>query len=187
MTEFPNWFEITAKENFEDLVPKEVSLSVLQIGVYTGDATQWLLENRNIEIIDDVDTWGGSLETAHESIDFDEVYNFYKDRIEKIDPNAERVRSWHMSSNSFFNNIYDNEYDLIYIDGDHTATQTVIDGLNAFKHLVSGGLIAFDDLTWFSEKGEFYAPKRGIEAVVHVLQDQAEVVAANSQLWLRKN
>lgn len=177
MTEFPNWFDITAKSNFEEFVPTDRKLRVLQIGTYTGDATVWLHENRDIEFMDDVDTWQGSNEDSHESIDFDEVYKYYMTRVKDYD----RLRSWHMTSDSFFGREYGRTYNLIYVDGDHTASQTALDGINAFRLLESGGIIIFDDLTWQSGKGEFYDPRLGIEAFYHLHKDFLTVNATNSQ------
>ncbi len=71
---FPNWFKDT--EKYFRHVPIE-PLRVLQIGAYTGDATEWLINNREIEYLDDVDTWKGSQESAHDLIDFIAVENFY--------------------------------------------------------------------------------------------------------------
>ena len=46
-TKYPNWFEMTAKENFESqLLPLagKFNLRFLQIGAFTGDATVWLVD-----------------------------------------------------------------------------------------------------------------------------------------------
>ena len=47
-TKYPNWFEMTARENFESqLMPLagKFGLRFLQIGAFTGDATVWLVDN----------------------------------------------------------------------------------------------------------------------------------------------
>jgi len=52
-----NWFITSqARSNFENFVPLS-PLKVLQIGAWTGDATEWLIDNRSSISIDDVDTW----------------------------------------------------------------------------------------------------------------------------------
>jgi hypothetical protein len=75
---FPNWFKDV--EKYFRHVPS-VSLRALQIGTYTGDATDWLVNNREIEYLHDVDTWEGSEETAHESLDFSSVEAYYDSRF----------------------------------------------------------------------------------------------------------
>ena len=80
MSEFPNWFNITAKANFEALIPSSLRSNsearALQVGAYTGDATEWMV-NKTQWTIDDVDTWEGSQEDAHEHMDFNEVESVF--------------------------------------------------------------------------------------------------------------
>ena len=65
MTEYPNWFSYVYP-NFRDflfdLAGKD-DLRFLQLGVFTGDASVWMLENiltgSNCQL-HDVDTWEGS-------------------------------------------------------------------------------------------------------------------------------
>ena len=60
-TEYPNWFEMTAKGNFElQLLPLagKFNLRFLQIGAFTGDATVWLVDNiltQGNSVLEDVD------------------------------------------------------------------------------------------------------------------------------------
>jgi len=193
MTDFPNWFDVTAKDNFEKYVPSVPNLKVLQIGVYTGDATEWLLNSRDIKALIDVDTWGGSGEEGHETIDFTAVGAHYDKRFAGKFDKEGPIEKHKMDSDAFFEEERSFigsdaaiEYDFIYIDGDHTATQTALDGLNAFQFLTKGGVIAFDDLTWRSGKGRFYDPLPGIEAFQHVCHEQVELIVANSQAWFKK-
>lgn len=183
MTEYPNWFKMTAQENFEKYVPDVPDLKVLQIGVFTGDATQWLLDNRDIETICDVDTWEGSNEEAHDAMDFSDVERVYDSRFE----GNPKVQKHKMNSGDFlYRLVWPDDYDFIYIDGDHTALGVALDGLEAWYGLKSGGVMAFDDLTWRSGKGEFYDPLPGIVAFYTVVKSQVEVLVENSQFWIRR-
>jgi hypothetical protein len=185
MTDFPNWFNVTAKANFELVFVKKLKtdkkLRGLQIGTYTGDATEWLMKNTKMSLID-VDTWGGSEEVSHEDINFNEVEAYYDSRH----ADNPRVTKYKGTSDSFFAQYEGEPFDFIYIDGDHTASQTAIDGLQALKVLKPGGIIAFDDLTWQSGKGPYYDPKPGIDAVFHIGQSILENFIANSQAWFTK-
>lgn len=187
MTEFPNWFNMTAKENFETVLPKKMrnktDFKALQIGAYTGDATEWILTNTKWEL-NDVDTWEGSQEDAHEQMDFNEVEAVYDSRHGE---NAS-LHKFKMTSDTFFN-VFTHEpdaYDFIYIDGDHTASQTVKDGLNAFQLLKVGGIIAFDDFMWSAGKGKYHDPRPGIEAFHHICEDMVELLVVNSQAWFKR-
>ena len=187
MKKFPNWFEVTAEKNFEALLPEKMrnnpDFRALQIGAYTGDATEWILTNTKWEL-NDVDTWEGSQEYAHEKMDFHKVEAVYDSRHS----NNANLHKYKMTSDEFFNEYYfePDAYSFIYIDGDHTASQTVKDGLIAFQLLKSGGIIAFDDFTWTSGKGKYYDPRPGIEAFHHICEDMVELLVANSQAWFKK-
>jgi predicted O-methyltransferase YrrM len=185
MSEFPNWFKITGEANFKALIPKDMrenpALKALQIGTYTGDATAWLHKNTAWDI-HDVDTWQGSQEVGHETIKFSDVEKYY----DKRHKDKMRVTKYKMTSDEFFSEEPLNTYDFVYVDGDHTATQTIKDGLNAFMYLNPGGIIVFDDFTWSSGKGKYFDPRPGIEAFHHICSDLVEVLVANSQAWFKK-
>jgi predicted O-methyltransferase YrrM len=174
---FPNWFK--SVEKYFRHVPN-VPLRALQIGTYTGDATEWLLDNCEIEYLDDVDTWEGSEEKAHDQIDFTSVEDYYDSRFK--DP---RITKNKMTSDEFFN-LPHRTYNFIYIDGDHTALQTALDGLNAFKLLEKGGVMAFDDYLWNYNGDPFLEPKRGVDAFLAVCEGQYTVIESGYQLWIEK-
>lgn len=174
---FPNWFKDV--EKYFRHTPTE-PLRVLQIGTYTGDATEWLLKNRKIERISDVDTWQGSVEVGHQSIDFSEVEKYYDSRI-----TDDRVMKFKMTSDEFFL-VNEMSYNFIYIDGDHTASQTALDGLNAFKWLETGGVMAFDDYLWNYNGNPFLEPKRGVDAVLEVCRGQYTLIESGYQVWIKK-
>jgi predicted O-methyltransferase YrrM len=177
---FPNWFQ-TQQHFFERNVPN-TNLRVLQIGTYTGDATEWLLNNRDVISIADVDTWEGSEEDAHHSIDFSSVEEYYDSRFS----NNEKVHKFKSTSDKFFIEWPLTTYNFIYIDGDHTAIQTALDGLNAFRLLEPGGVMAFDDYQWTAGGEGFLIPKRGVEAVLSVCTGKYELIDSGYQIWIKK-
>jgi hypothetical protein len=174
---FPNWFKDV--EKYFRHVPNE-PLRALQIGTYTGDATEWLLNNRELEYLHDVDTWGGSEEIAHESLDFNSVESYYDSRF-----NDTRIYKYKMTSDEYFAS-NKSQFNFIYIDGDHTALQTSLDGLNAFRLLESGGVMAFDDYLWNYNGNRFLEPKRGVDGFLEVCKDQYTVIESGYQMWIKK-
>lgn len=176
----PNWFQ-TQAHYFERNVP-QIPLRVLQIGAYTGDATQWLLDNREIISIDDIDTWEGSDENAHHSINFSEVEQIWDSRFE----GNPKVNKWKMTSDVFFHEVAFKDYNFIYIDGDHTALQTALDGLHAFRVLESSGVIAFDDYGWIDNPSEFLRPKRAVDAFMSICEGEFITMEIGYQVWLQK-
>jgi len=176
---FPNWFQYTSP--FFDRKCPDVPLRALQIGTYTGDATEWLLINRNIITIDDVDTWAGSEEDQHDSLDFSSVEQYYDSRFK----NQSKVIKNKMTSDEFFNQ-NTKTFNFIYIDGSHTALQTALDGLNAFKVLEPGGVMAFDDYEWREGGKPFLEPKRGIDAFLSICEGEIQILETGYQIWVTK-
>ena len=190
VAEFPNWFDAYAKPNFEQfLIPLagQDNLKFLQLGVYTGDASVWMLENVLIDegsILIDVDTWEGSDEEVHKSIAFSEVYELYKKRMEPY-PN---VRSARNNTYNFLlsNKERSNLFDFIYIDADHTTVGALMDGELSWPLLKSGGLLAFDDYQWGQHLPVFKTPKLGIDLFLERHLGEYEILEQGLQVWLRK-
>jgi predicted O-methyltransferase YrrM len=140
---FPDYF--TANEvpaNFERHLSqfKDKPFAFLQIGVFTGDASVWILKHvltHPEATLVDVDTWEGSEE--HSDLDFNFVEAEYDIRIK--DRRIQKVKT---TSDKFFQT-NTQMFDFIYIDGDHTEDQVFRDGANALEFLKEGGIIAFDD------------------------------------------
>ena len=188
-TKYPNWFEMTAKENFESqLMPLagKLGLRFLQIGAFTGDASAWLVDNiltQKNSILEDVDTWAGSDEAEHETMDWSDVERTYDSRI-AFRPN---VIKYKMDSREFLRSIEEPTFDFIYIDGDHTAEGVLQDAVLSWRLLKPGGIMAFDDYLWEDPRGIEFQPGWSIDTFIGAVKDESEVLLSNSQVWLRKN
>jgi len=184
---YPNWFlQGGAQGNFEKhLRPLANSkISALQIGAYTGDATEWLFNNvltNSDSSLVDVDTWEGSDEPDHESMDWQSVEAVYDARTKKYGSKLTKIKT---TSDKFFES-NSAVYDFIYIDGDHTAPSVLKDGINAVKYVAPNGVIAFDDYMWRSGKGPAHDPYPAIDAIMLCFSGQFEVIESGLQVWLR--
>jgi hypothetical protein len=194
MTDYPNWFAVTAQRNFEQfLIPLagQDNLKFLQLGVFTGDASIWLLENvltGNSCWLYDIDTWEGSDELDHESMDFNDVFATYKTKIES---SSQRVTVFTGTTVSFLtSSAYKNKellYDFIYIDADHTTVGVLLDAELSWPLLKSGGIMGFDDYTWGHQSGDpRLAPQVGIDLFLHRHRGDYELLTKNTQVWIRK-
>lgn len=188
--EFPNWFNYTAKENFEKfLIPLagQQNLKFLQLGVYTGDASVWLCKNiltgKNSRLRD-VDTWLGSKEEAHESMDFNKVLEVYEEKIKGLP-----VITYKMTTTKYListDSLVQDFYDFIYIDADHTTVGVLMDAELSFPLLKSGGIMAFDDYTWGAEMPPHLTPGLGIDLFLERHIDEYETLIVNQQVWIKK-
>lgn len=179
---YPNWFAQTAQHNFERfLIPLAGvdNLTFLQLGAYTGDASVWMLDNIKSLMLIDVDTWEGSDEEAHESLDFSEVERIYDEKIK-----GRTVKHKGTSVEYLVKSLFD--YDFVYVDADHTAASALLDGELAWRNLKSGGIMAFDDYTWGDHLPAYLAPKLGINLFLHRHQGKFELLVMNTQVWIKK-
>jgi predicted O-methyltransferase YrrM len=187
--EFPNWFEGTgARANFESMLGPysgKPDINFLQLGAYTGDATVWLMDNiitHESSTLTDVDTWEGSDEEAHHKIDFNEVFNFYRDRTSVYNP---RLR-WFKGKTLDFLRGDESKYDFIYVDADHTAVGVLLDAELAWDLLKTGGIMAFDDYEWRSGKGPEFDPGPGINTFLTRHRGKFDVIHKGWQVWIIK-
>lgn len=191
MTDYPNWFAQTAQHNFEAFLTPlagQDDLKFLQLGVYTGDASVWLAENiltgKGCWLID-VDTWQGSDEPDHETMDFDDVYEVYKTKTKMY----KTIKYFQSSTTWFLQSVRkDPDYDFIYVDADHTTVGVLLDAELSWPQLKSGGIMAFDDYLWGHESGDpRLAPQVGIDLFLHRHLGDYELLAKNNQVWIRKH
>lgn len=188
---YPNWFAVTAQHNFEKhLLPfvGQEGLHFLQLGVYTGDATEFLCNNiltgKN-SWLHDVDTWEGSDEEVHKSIDFKEVIKIYRKRLNNnapVVPFAETTTSYLLDTARarFYT------YDFIYIDADHTTVGVLLDAELSWPLLKSGGIMAFDDYNWGNALPLHLRPKPGIDLFLLRHEGEYELLEKNEQVWIKK-
>ncbi len=189
MTDYPNWFACYADEFFArhlSHLAGKPDLRFLQVGVFTGDASVWLLDNvltDRSSVLVDVDTWEGSDEPEHEPFDWVDVRKTYRDKVvgdRRVETNTSTSRDylseWH------------GPFDFIYIDGDHTAAGVLSDAVRAFEILHIGGLMAFDDYQWkpYPDAPAHLAPAMAIDTFTACYQDRLEIIEAGLQVWVRK-
>ena len=190
--DFPDWFTGLAGRYFDSwLLPRQWKgkpvRKALQIGVYTGDASLWIMNKLPTCVqLDDVDTWSGSDEDSHRALDFSTVEDYYDERTREF-RELGRIRKFKMTSDEFFATC-DQTYDLIYIDADHHADQVLIDARNADKHLQRGGVMVFDDYGWRADSGlPEDTPKPAVDQLLEDWKSTYKVLTVGYQVWLEKN
>ena len=184
--EFPNWFE-GQKYNFEKHLEQfkgKPNLTFLQLGVYTGDASEWLCENiltDDSSMLVDVDTWAGSDESEHTSIDFGKVFSYYNSRIAKYD----KVVKMRMTTQEYFTK-YFQFFNFIYVDANHTADAVAYDAVNSWKLLKRGGILAFDDYMWGQDMKPELTPRPAIDNFLEFHEGEYKILTMEYQVWIEK-
>lgn len=188
--EYPNWFEKDGQANFlmhlvRSYVDKPVTF--LQIGGYTGDASIWLMENvltHPDSVLVDIDTWEGSDEPVHHTLDWKGVEQVYDEKTIEYQ-NSGRIIKFKGTSDAFFKQ-NTKEFDFIYVDGDHTAYGVIKDAINSYECLKDDGILAFDDYEWSAGLGPHNEPKMAIDAFFNIYQKKVRLILKEYQCWFRK-
>jgi predicted O-methyltransferase YrrM len=179
---FPNWFSYT-EHFFEAMLTEAPPMRCLQLGVFVGDASIWLMEHTSGYLVD-VDTWEGSAE--HDDIDFAQVEKCYDARIAPYDS---RITKRKMTTEQAFAGMLlaGQRFDFVYVDAAHDAPSVFFDAACGFAVLEPGGLLAFDDNRWSAPSGKrFDSPAPAIAAFCDVYVEHIEVLVDSYQLWVRK-
>jgi len=197
VAEYPNWFAKSAIDNFATYLIQDKglpNLRYLQLGAFTGDASAWLMDNiltNDTSYLTDVDTWEGSDEDEHKSMDFDDVLNTYLNRLGDSEKYSRCYNYRTTTTNFLLSRLAEQrehlvEYDFIYIDADHTTVGVLLDAELSWPLLKSGGIMAFDDLTWGADLPPSQSPKAGILLFAERHKDEFDLVVANTQYWIKK-
>jgi predicted O-methyltransferase YrrM len=187
--EFPKWFfDNNTNVDFETKLQEfkgKKNLKFLQIGVFTGNCSAWLLENILIDATStliDIDPWCGNL--PHESVyDWDDVEAAY---TEQVKSHGKKVQSIKAFSGDWLKEHREGGFDFIYIDGDHLPESVTLDADLSWDLLKVGGIMAFDDYEWDHPDGTDKNPKPAIDAWLAKHKEEIEIISMGWQVWIRK-
>lgn len=141
-----NWFEhnIPYWERWLGGFRGRTGLRALEIGSFEGRSTLWLCENiltADDSRIDCLDLF------AH-----DPVYGDYHARFrQNTAAHAHKIREYPGYSFDGLRKV-EGEYDIVYIDGWHSAFGALADGVMSWPLLKTGGVMIFDDYLWVPPK-----------------------------------
>ena len=76
------------------------------------------------------------------------------------------------------------KYDLIYIDGNHTAPFVLTDCVLSWYVLKEQGLMIFDDYWWGN--GSLITPRPAIDTFVHIFSEYSKVVWSDYKKAIQK-
>jgi predicted O-methyltransferase YrrM len=155
----------------------------MEIGVFEGRSTCWLLQNGLDEkgSIVCVDSFSGSLE--HTGVDFKAVearFLLNTNEAKKAEQKVSLLKN--KSYHALAEMIGDRKvFDFIYVDGSHAPADTLSDACMAWGMLKPQGVMLFDDYQYPHEP-----TKIGIDAFLNGFAGQYEIIINNYQLAVKK-
>ena len=78
------------------------------------------------------------------------------------------------------------QYDIIFIDGNHTAPYVLSDAIMSWKLLKVNGIMIFDDYLWELEKPETLRPKMAVDNFISNYADYLEVIWSDYRMAIKK-
>jgi len=158
-------------------------LRYLEIGVYEGRSLLWMLDN--------VLTHSSARATGIDPFLDEKSERTFRANLEKSG-HADRVTVIVGFSQAELRKLPLDSFDVVYIDGSHTADDVLADATQGFDLLRVGGLMIFDDYRWTgTPRGRIplppeLRPQVAINAFVTAYRNRIEVVHRGYQLMLRK-
>ncbi len=186
----PAWNKV-----LKDLRPRRI----LEIGSYEGRATSYLIRACTCFgplHITCVDTWDGSVDLP--SARMAGVERRFDHNVSQAVSLAEapvdfrKCKQDSTQALSAFVAEGRELFDLIYVDGSHTAPDVLTDAILAFQLLRIGGVMIFDDYLWSMEAPLYVdplnMPKPAIDAFTMIFMRKARVLPAmpNAQCYVEK-
>jgi len=182
------------------LIERGKPLKILEIGSYEGRSACYLINTCTaygaLELVC-VDTWRGGVD--HDATLMAEVERRFDRNIALAKaraPGKVEVRKIKAASNVALAALIHSDgretFDLIYIDGSHTAPDVLTDAVLAFELLRVQGLMIFDDYLWSMEppgqQDPLNMPKPAIDAFVNIFQRKLMIYEGtpNHQLYCEK-
>lgn len=188
-----NWFETSGQANFEKYLAEfkdKPNLTFLEIGCFEGQATCWLLDNiltNNDAIIHVIDTFEGSMEHLDKTAHIENLGELFDRFLNNIGSSYKVLIHPGKSQEVLQNEIkIDRTFDFIYVDGSHTAYDTLVDAVLAFQRLKVGGVMIFDDYGWNGYAEDYLCPKLGIDSFLNCFKGQYELLFKEYQVGIKK-
>lgn len=160
------------------------NLSALEIGCFDGRSTTWFMDNVLTGdgcSIDCIDHFLGARDIVNVPMELTEA-RFRKN----MEPYGGRVRLFCCESSRALRKLDLGFKDFIYVDGSHTARDTLSDAVLSWELLKTGGIMVFDDYGWGQEREPWDRPCTAINAFMACYSREMELIKSGYQVALRK-
>lgn len=163
-------------------------IHVLEIGSFEGKSTVWFIDNllgNEKSTITCIDPWTkySQDEDSFNSYDKEETEWDFRSHYETFIHNINLSGKFdQVSINKGYSHSIlpkmiseGKKYDIIFIDGNHTAPFVLTDAVMGWYLLKENGIIIFDDYLW-GEPEFLNSPKIAIDAFVEIFKGYSEVI-----------
>ncbi|MCF7844518.1 MAG: class I SAM-dependent methyltransferase [Kiritimatiellales bacterium] len=158
------------------------NISVLEIGSYEGKSAIWFLTH--------ILTGTGSTITCIDhwhNVPFNE--SLFDKNIAAINC-SHKVRKIKGYSNEELMKLYGEKYDVIFIDGDHSAWGCLSDMVISWSLLKNKGYMIIDDYIWDTtykkDMNQWERPKLAIDSFMNCYVNRFEIMHKDMQVILKK-
>ncbi len=167
----PHWSRILADYK------NKPDVHYLEVGVYEGRALLWMLEN--------VLTQSTADATVIDIFPDDLEERFLKNL--ELSGFSDKVTVIKGSSQIELRNLAPSTFDIIYIDGDHSAPAVLTDAVLSWLLLKEGGVLIFDDYKYkLRERTPEERPLISIDAFTGCFREYVDSIYADKQYIIRK-
>ena len=160
--------------------PATDPVNIIEIGAWEGRSTVWFMDNllENPESrLTVIDPWVGS----------DDRFKDYFTRNIGLHPRREQVTVVRDKSRRHLGGLPDEEYDLVYVDGEHEGLHVMLDGLLSLHKLKLGGRMIFDDYSWLDPTNRCHTlPRYAIDSFCAIARQWTKLVGKSYQLCVEK-
>ena len=166
---------------------RDQPLRILEIGSWEGRSALFFLNFFPRSTIACVDTFAGSNDEVHRYLlktglaieeRFDRNLSDHGGRVEKIKSRSAEALAQMTAEGR--------EFDLIYIDGDHTYEGVMSDSIGAWGLLATGGIVIWDDYQYGDWMGPEDRPREAIDAFLRGHAGEYRLVAKGYQLAIER-
>ena len=148
----------------------------LEVGVFEGRSAIWMLEN--------VLTHPSSTLTGIDIFPGDHM-NWYLANLQ-FSGHADKATTIKGRSQIELRRLQPDSYNIIYIDGGHSADMVLADAVLSWDLLKTGGVLIFDDYGWPRKYPDELKPAVAIDAFITAYRNYLDVLHYSYQVILRK-
>jgi predicted O-methyltransferase YrrM len=171
------------------------NLNFLEIGSWEGMSACWLLDNiltHKSSTITCIDTFKGEPKVEYD----DDEIKFVGKSLESLERNfdfnitktgaSEKVIKIVGKSQDIMRSLPLNNYDMLYIDGSHLASDVLTDAILAWGLVKVEGLIIFDDYSFTFPNEVEQNTQIGIDAFLKVFANKINIIYEENQVLVTK-